>query len=58
MANAHTPQLSMMVTHKSDPNHHEGADVFSFFILTINLLVRGIVFLLKRLLCTPARAAQ
>lgn len=48
----------MLVTQYSDQINPEGAAVLSFFILTINLLVRGIVFLLKRLLCTPARAAQ
>ena len=58
LATAQTRPLSMLVTQYSDQINPEGAAVLSFFILTINLLVRGIVFLLKRLLCTPARAAQ
>lgn len=58
LATAQTRPLSMLVTQYSDQINPEGAAVLSFFILTINLLVRGIVFLLKHLLCTPARAAQ
>ena len=58
LATAQTRPLSMLVTQYSDQINPEGAAVLSFFILTINLLVRGIVFLLKRLLRTPARTAQ
>ena len=59
LATAQTRPLSMLVTQYSDQINPEGAAVLSFFILTINLLVRGIVFLLKHHVYTgPCRAVR
>lgn len=48
LATAQTRPLSMLVTQYSDQINPEAAAVLSFFILTVNLLARGISFLLKR----------
>ena len=56
LASAQTRPLSMLITQYSDQINPEAAAVLSIFILATNLLVRGMLFLLKR--CLRHRAGD